>query len=325
MRSLTLWLTPVLVILAALGYGPARAAAEPAPPHHVPWGPVENLAGILPHVIDFRGTPPGANDWNCKPGAAHPEPVVLISGTSGGPAQNYRYISPLLANNGYCVFTLTYGIDPSTVAGMLGGLSLPGHADMRAVAANELAPFIDRVLAATGAERVDLIGHSQGTVMPRWYINVLGGHAKVAKSVNITPLWNGSTLLGLNHLYHALNGIGLGPVTDAVVGVFSKSVLDFLSGSDYLNTVNAGDPFPASIEYTNIMTRYDEAVIPYTSGMAPPAPNITNIVVQDACPADFSEHIFMAADPIVGQHILNALDPAHAEPIDCAGVPRNSG
>ncbi|WP_405135438.1 esterase/lipase family protein [Nocardia sp. NBC_01388] len=324
MRSLNLWLTPLLAVLAVLGYGPGRAAAEP-PPFHVPWGPVENLAAILPNVVDFRGTPPGTNDWSCKPTAAHPEPVVLVSGTSAGPSQNYRYIAPLLANNGYCVFTLTYGIDPNTVTGMLGGLALPGNADMRAVAAGEFAPFIDRVLAATGAAKVDLIGHSQGTIMPRWYIQFLGGAEKVAKSVNLAPLWDGTTLYGLSALLDAMKAAGLAPLLSTVAGVFSHSVLDFFRGSDFMNAVNANDPFPASIEYTDIVTRYDEAVVPYTSGIAPPGPNITNIVLQDACPNDFSEHLFLAADPIAGQYILNALDPENAQPIDCTGIPRNSG
>ncbi|WP_327141363.1 hypothetical protein [Nocardia sp. NBC_01327] len=48
-------------------------------------------------------------------------------------------------------------------------------------------------------------------------------------------------------------------------------------------------------------------------------------MLQDACPNDFSEHLFLAADPIARQYILNALDPENAQPIDCTGIPRNSG
>ncbi|MEV0246062.1 lipase [Nocardia sp. NPDC050712] len=311
---------PVISLITVLAAGTAGAT-----PQHVPWGPVENVGGILPHAVDFRGTPPGANDWNCRPTPEHPEPVVLLSGTSAGPAQNFRWLAPLLANNGYCVYALTYGIDPSSLSGMLGGLSLPGNADMRRVAAEELAPFVDRVLAATGAERVDFLGHSQGTVLPRWYVRFLGGAAKVAKSVNLTPLWNGSTLYGLSHLVRGLDDLGAGPAVEGVVGLFSHAVLDFVTGSDFLNAVNAGDAFPDSIDYTSIMTRYDEAVVPYTSGFAPPGPNITNVVLQDLCPLNFSEHLFVAADPVVGQLVLNALDPEHATPVDCQGLPRNSG
>jgi hypothetical protein len=64
------------------------------------------------------------------------------------------------------------------------------------------------------------------------------------------------------------------------------------------------------------MTRYDELVIPYTSGRLS-APNATNIVVQDQCAIDFAEHVAVGFDPTVGQDILNALDPAHRKPVPC--------
>ncbi|ATL69247.1 lipase family alpha/beta hydrolase [Nocardia terpenica] len=316
------WISLIALIAtlpAAAALDPETAAAAPVVPYHVPWRPGENLAAFLPHLGDFRGTPPGANDWNCKPSPAHPDPVILLSGASVGPAQNYVFIAPLLANNGYCVFTLTYGIDPTTVT------PLPGNRDMRQVAAEELAPFVDRVLDATGAEKVDFLGHSEGTVMPRWYIKFLGGAQKVAKSVNLASLWNGSSLLGLNHLLEDARRNGSKAAIEAKAGTFTHSMLDFITGSDYLNAVNEGQAFPLSVEYTSIVTRYDEGVVPYTSGIAPPGPNITNIVLQDVCPADLSEHNFLAADPVVGQIILNALDPANAQPINCNGIPRNSG
>jgi hypothetical protein len=43
----------------------------------------------------------------------------------------------------------------------------------------------------------------------------------------------------------------------------------------------------------------------------------TNIVLQDVCPADVSEHPLVAFDPVVLQLIRNALDPAHAAPVRC--------
>ncbi|HEX3604669.1 MAG TPA: lipase, partial [Candidatus Dormibacteraeota bacterium] len=58
----------------------------------------------------------------------------------------------------------------------------------------------------------------------------------------------------------------------------------------------------------------DEAVVPYTSGNLP---GVTNIVVQDQCPNDVSEHGAMAYDPVVLQDVLNALDPARAAAVTC--------
>lgn len=43
----------------------------------------------------------------------------------------------------------------------------------------------------------------------------------------------------------------------------------------------------------------------------------TNIVLQDVCPLNISEHAAVASDPVVTQLILNALDPASAAPVRC--------
>ena len=53
-----------------------------------------------------------------------------------------------------------------------------------------------RVLAATGAAKVDLVGHSQGGMMPRYYLKFLGGAALVNRLVALAPSNHGTTLDG---------------------------------------------------------------------------------------------------------------------------------
>jgi triacylglycerol lipase len=53
------------------------------------------------------------------------------------------------------------------------------------------------VLAATGARKVDILGHSDGTLMPAHNVRFLGGAAKVDRYVALTPLWAGTDLAGL--------------------------------------------------------------------------------------------------------------------------------
>jgi hypothetical protein len=65
-----------------------------------------------------------------------------------------------------------------------------------------------------------------------------------------------------------------------VVGALCGSCPEFLVGSPYLNELNQGGGAVAGITYTNIMSRYDELVAPYTSGYLY-APSSTNIVLQN--------------------------------------------
>jgi triacylglycerol lipase len=80
---------------------------------------------------------------------------------------------------------------------------------------------------------------------------------------------------------------------------------------------SGGTPAVPGITYTNIVTKLDELVIPYRSGIEP---GMTNIVVQDVCRKDLSDHLAIAADPIAAQLVLNALDPANAKQPRCRPV-----
>ncbi|HEX6388933.1 MAG TPA: alpha/beta fold hydrolase [Solirubrobacteraceae bacterium] len=254
-------------------------------------------------------SPPGSNDFGCKPSAAHPRPVVLVHGLGATQAWNWSFHAPRLQAAGYCVFSLTYGVDPRIAL-----LGFPGGTVRMEDSSAELAAFVDKVLAATGASKVDLVGHSEGTVMPRWYLEKRGGVAKVQRFVALTPLWRGTKILGAD----AMRDMAPPALADLVIGLVSSlcgSCPQFLSGSPYLNTLNADGEAITGIEHTNIVSRYDELVVPYTSGLMQDGG--TNIVLQDVCPSNLSEHAAIAFDGVVTQLILNALDPAHAAAVKC--------
>lgn len=305
-----------VAVAAALGaMVAAPASAEPKLPENYNF-----FAGIPNELANPNGSLPGANDFHCKPTAAHPDPVVLVHGTAGGGQTNWGAYVPMLKNAGFCVFSLTYGAIP----GAPWPLNQLGGAQPLEKSAAQLKVFIDKVLAGTGAKKVDIVGHSQGTMMPDYYAKFLGGADKIGKYVSIAPLWRGSG----GDSSRAINAFAarLG-IPDTAVPLFN-SVGQMNTGSTFLTHLWAGGtPYVRGIDYTNISTRYDEAVIPYTSGQVPgPAgTSVRNIVVQDTCAQDYSDHMAIAGSRRTAYMVHNALDPQHPWTVPCTFVPPFTG
>ncbi|WDV51495.1 alpha/beta fold hydrolase [Streptomyces coeruleorubidus] len=239
-------------------------------------------------------SPPGANDWSCKPTAEHPEPVVLVHGTFETMAKNWPTLSPKLKSEGYCVFALNYG------GNAMGPI---------AQSAKELKSFVGAVMGATGARKVDLVGHSQGGMMPRYYIKYLGGATQVDDLVGIVPS------------NHGTEGV-IAPTPELESGENSACPAcdEQQAGSEFLTDLNAKDETPAGPYYTVVTTRYDEVVTPYTSAFLDGSDReVTNITLQDRCPLNTIEHDQTPNDPVVHQWVLNALE--RKGPADPAFVP----
>ncbi|MCW2898397.1 MAG: lipase [Streptosporangiaceae bacterium] len=259
--------------------------------------------------------PAGSNDWSCVPSAAHPQPVVLVHGTVENMTYNWFSLSPLLAGKGYCVFAFNYGQEPGVHAGLPGSAQSGGVGPV-ADSAKELARFVTRVRAATGSSKVDIVGHSQGGMMPRYFLKFLGGAKKVHTLVGLAPSNHGTTVDGLARLpgVPQLLTTGLGP-----------SVQDQIVGSAFLAKLNAGGDTVPGVRYTVIQSAHDEVVTPYTSAFLT-GPNVKNILLQEQCPADRSDHLGISFDAIALRDVLNALDPAHAVAPRCQVIlPVNGG
>ena len=258
-------------------------------------------------------SPPGANDWSCKPTAAHPVPVILIHGTFGDMSDSWQALSPLLYDRGYCVFALNYG--SYNGSGSLGVYATGKIEDSAA----QLSTFVDRVLAATGASQVDIVGHSQGGMMPRYYIKNLGGAAKVNALVGLAPSNHGTTLNGLFTLASYFPG------SSSLVGADCPACAEQEAGSSFITNLNAGGETVSGVKYTVIESENDEVVTPYTSAFLAPAANVTNIVLQKQCALDQGEHLSMPYDHIADADVLTALDPAHPQHPACTPVLPVSG
>ncbi|MFB7220269.1 esterase/lipase family protein [Streptomyces sp. NPDC056227] len=248
----------------------------------------------------------GWNDYSCKPSAAHPRPVVLVHGTFGNSIDNWLVLAPYLVNRGYCVYSLDYGQLPGVP--FFNGL---GPIDK---SAGQLATFVDQVLAATGAPKADIVGHSQGGMMPNYYLKFLGGAAKVNAMIGLAPDNHGTTLLGLTKLLPYFPG------AEDLLHAGTPGLADQVAGSPFITKLNAGGDTVPGVRYTVVATKYDEVVTPYRTQFLD-GPNVRNVLLQDLCPVDLSEHVAIGTvDRIAYHEVVNALDPAHATPTTCASV-----
>jgi triacylglycerol esterase/lipase EstA (alpha/beta hydrolase family) len=248
----------------------------------------------------------GWNDYSCKPSAAHPRPVVLVHGTLGNSVDNWLGLAPYLESRGYCVFSLDYG--------QLSGVPVFYGLGPIDKSAEQLSAFVDKVLAATGAAKADVVGHSQGGMMPRYYLRFLGGAAKVNALVGIAPDNHGTDLDGLTNLLPYFPG------ASDLLSSSAPGLADQIVGSAFLTKLNAaGDTVPG-VHYTVIASKYDEVVTPYTSQFLSGS-DVHNVLIQNLCSLDLSEHVLMGlSDRLAFHEVANALDPAHATRTTCASV-----
>ena len=315
---------------------PGVATGSSPPPYPVPW----TFAAAIPAGMQDGPDvpPPGAHSPGqpCSPSAAHPEPVVLVHGLAADQNENWQTIAPFLADNGYCVYSFTYGNDASAQRpfDQVGGLT-----DM-SQSAKVLAGVVQQVLADTHAGKVDVVGHSEGGTMPDWYLKFDGGYRYVDHFVALSGVMHGTQFWGLAELYALGQAYGTPATAQEFATLLTAdcvSCSEFLPSSPWMTALdNPKASGPASapatvcpydgasvegVSYTSIATNNDELVRPPTSDFIDPrCGNGHNILVQDQCSVDQADHISIAADPVAAQDILNALDPLTARPVICYPV-----
>ena len=264
-----------------------------------PANAADREGNLADSIFKFTAAPnrsAGANDWTCQPTAQHPNPVILIPGTLYNHGATFVKTAPRLKNAGYCVFALNYGFTPASL-GRLSGLA-PVSSSV-----DELAQFVDRVRAATGATKVDMVGWSQGGLLPIAYIKQRGGADKVAHYVGWATSANGSSISGLGTLVGSIGILGFGNLALNLHDV--QGVRDQLTGSDYVTALKA-IPLPAGPKYTSIYSKHDSVITPYANS-ALPAP-AHNVRIQDYCPFDLTGHIGIYLDDPTLQFTMNALN-----------------
>ncbi len=277
-------------------------------------GPAQTsfLAAFAYGLGNGDAAPPGANDWNCKP-ADGDRPLVMVHGTWMNAYNGYAFMGPEFKNAGLCTFTFNYGRSNLIEGGGLGSV-LPGVMGTGYIqdSADQLALFVDRVLAATGADEVDIVAHSQGGSMSNWYTKFDGGADKVKNLITYGATHHGTSLDGIGALGRMINNLGIDILGFIEIFVGHAGIQQTI-GSDFVNQLNAnGDTVPG-IDYTIVGTRYDEVTNPYdlTFLKQGPGSTVRNITLQEGCEQDVSDHLTMMYSPRALSIALNAIDPGH--------------
>lgn len=144
-----------------------------------------------------------------------------------------------------------------------------------ATTASQLASEVDRLLAATGASKVDVIAHSMGGLSSRYYAKNLGGDAKIDAWVSLG---------GPNH------------GTDWANGCTDTSCVEMRIGSTFLNSLNSGDETPGSPRYATWWSPCDTVINPDSSVSLSGATN-----TKTAC----LSHTALGSDPTVYGQVRN--------------------
>ncbi|MFC0504572.1 lipase family alpha/beta hydrolase [Micromonospora costi] len=263
--ALTVALTTAAVLLApaAAGAAPApdRAAAAPAP-HRAAAAPPDRAVATT----------------------AAARTVIVVGGLSGIAAA-YEPLAARLRADGHRVFVY-----------QLPGLGL---GDITA-SARAFAGYVDQVRAVTGAATVDLVGHSEGGLVSRYYLKRLGGTAAVGRYVSL-----GSPQYG-TYVANILAFLGLGSCA-GVVACQQMSI-----GSAFLADLNAGDDTPGPVRYTAVRTLQDELVRPVDNATL--RDGATNVLIQAYCPLRVVGHLGLVLDGTTYTVVRDALAGAPVNP-----------
>ena len=303
--KLRLLLGAAALITTTLGFlGPARAAPTVS----------ESFPDDFPEVIDASLNKPvigfGGSD-----GSVTRTPVILLHGNNDTPFPtacnggfgHMKKLGQFLLDNGYTpreVWALGYQGDQCDL------LTSPTNksAEAHSAAANvpDVRAFVDAVLDYTGADQVDIVGHSLGGIVPREWLRQDKAYDKVRRLVAIDSPHYGIINCSPSPLnYYALDGGGGFNPDSAICVEFGAHDTPLLAGLDAEGT-------PGPTQYLSI---YNEDVsfvyIPEQDGAFAPVPAEN----RRGEPHDFSKSAILPGEPSIpmtGQGIYDtALLTAH--------------
>jgi pimeloyl-ACP methyl ester carboxylesterase len=246
-----------------------------------------SLAGADPRPHEQRGdlaaatTCPSRVELRAADGV-----VLLVHGTGERSDESWSWsYEPALAAEGIATCSVQL---PNTGLGPLA----PAARVVRAAV---------RVTARLADHPIGVVGHSQGGFLAVWVTTFWP---------RLAPLVTDAISLG-----GSFGGTALADELCAA-GRCAPLAWQLRQGSDHVAALV--DAFrPGRVPVTSIATRYDEIVRPQPEASL--LPGATNVLLQDVCAQDPSEHAMLLGDPVAFDLVLDAL--RHPGPADVARLP----
>ena len=206
------------------------------------------------------------------------DPVLLVPGTTVTPEPNFSW-------NYQRAFT-AMGIRWCAV-------TLPFDATGDIQVAAEYVVHSLRTMSRKSGREVDVVGWSQGGMVPRWALRFWPDTRKTVDD-----------LVGLSPSNH---GTVLSDVT--CERPCNPAFHQQASQSQFLRALNSGAETFHGIDYTVAYTRLDEVVVPNvgptpSSALRTGDGRIANIALQDVCPTNTAEHFAIGSFDAVGFAIV---------------------
>lgn len=277
---------PSAILVAVLAAAASGAVAAPA-----------SAAGS---VSDARAAAPGP-PLTAPPSATHAvlacsgprapkrRPVLLVHGTGANARIAWSVgLRKLLRAQGRTVCTV----------------ELPESALGELQRAAEYVVASVRTVSRRYGRHVDVIGHSQGGMLPRWALKWWPDvRSEVGDVIGLSPSNHGS------------------PVgTPLCATPCRPAVREQEPGSSFLTALNRGDDTPGRVSYTTIGSTTDTTV-PSQSAAVRGDHDDANVTVQDVCPGRQVAHTEMLYDAVAIALVKDALN--HPGPARPSRIPRS--
>jgi triacylglycerol esterase/lipase EstA (alpha/beta hydrolase family) len=281
------WAVAGLLATIAVGGGAGSAlAADYAPVDHP--GPALSVP---------RATLEKAVNCTADVGAGKREPILLVPGTdlTPGPNFSWNYERALSALHfPYCT------------------VELPAAATGDIQVAGEYVVYAIRRLHALSRLKVQIIGYSQGGMVPRWALRFWPDtRALVDDDVGLDASNHGTTDADAT----------CGPSMPCQASNWQQRSQ---AQSRFMMALNSRQETFPGISYTEVFSHADEVVVPNfdttgSSSVHGDGGEITNVAVQDICPNDTSDHLAMGSyDPVGYALAIDAV--THPGPASAARI-----